>query len=152
MKTRHEILNRARKILDVRGADYGDAGDMWTAVAAIWSVRVGVEISPAKAASMMANLKQVRADLGAVKEDNAVDACGYEALAGELAGGVGAAPGRVDLGGDSIPVRGTSGPGVEERFLSNAMKYRGGVVEKPDRVELGDDQIPVHGGGGEPSQ
>lgn len=85
--TRDEILTEAGRLISGdRAALYGDAGEMWRRIAAIWSVRVGAEISPALALSMMANVKQIRADLGRACPDNAIDACGYEALAGELRG------------------------------------------------------------------
>jgi len=87
---RREILSEAMDLVEGdRSAAYGDPVELWRRVAAIWSVRVGVEISPQLACSMMANLKQVRADLGARHGDNWIDACGYEALAGEIAFGVG---------------------------------------------------------------
>ena len=84
--SRSDILLEAERLLsEEREAQYGDPHAFWAMVAAIWSARLGVGIHSATACSMMANVKQVRAQLGAPNPDNATDACGYEALAGEIA-------------------------------------------------------------------
>ena len=85
-KTRASILDEARALITgPRAEAYGDAEDMWGRVAAIWSVRVGADITPSLACSMMENLKQVRADMGAFDLDNWRDRCGYAALSAEMA-------------------------------------------------------------------
>ncbi len=83
--TRDVILQGASTALVERGAKYGEAGALFGRVAAVWSVRLGVAIAPSMAASLMGDLKRARADIGGFDPDHAVDAVGYEALAGELA-------------------------------------------------------------------
>lgn len=83
--TRGKILREAERLVcEEREAQYCDPHEMFEMVAQIWSIRVGKPMSAAFVCSLMADLKQVRAQLGAPNPDNYTDACGYLALAGEL--------------------------------------------------------------------
>ena len=53
-------------------------------IAALWSVWLGRTVTPQDVAVMMALLKIARMQHGAGTEDNAVDCCGYIALAEDM--------------------------------------------------------------------
>jgi len=85
--TRNEILDMAKSLINGdRAATHGDARSMHQTIAEMWSAILNVEISATQAALMMAALKLARAAAHPEHEDNWVDAAGYIALAGEMAG------------------------------------------------------------------
>lgn len=85
--TRAAVLDAARQaVTKDRAATHGALEDSFAAIAAIWSVRLGVTVSPAQVAIMMVDLKTVRAWGNAGHADNWVDIAGYAACGGELSG------------------------------------------------------------------
>ena len=85
---RNEILDTAKTLINGdRAATHGDAYEMHEVIAEMWSAILGFSVSPMRVALMMAALKLARASQNpADHADNWVDACGYIALAGEMAG------------------------------------------------------------------
>lgn len=87
-KQRGPILDAAREaVLKDRAAEHGDLHTNFTHIAAVWSIRTGVEITPAQAAMMLIDLKIARAWGNPGHDDNFIDMAGYAACAGELADG-----------------------------------------------------------------
>ncbi len=85
--TRAAVLGAAAQAcLKSRAATHGALEDSFAAIAAIWSVRLGVTVSPAQVAIMMVDLKTVRAWGNAGHADNWIDIAGYAACGGELSG------------------------------------------------------------------
>lgn len=83
---RPEILDEAKQaVMTDRAATHGDLEDNFRSIAAIWSVRLGVEITPAQVGIMMVDLKMTRAWDTPGHADSWVDAAGYAACGGELA-------------------------------------------------------------------
>jgi hypothetical protein len=84
--TRAAVLEAARTaVTKDRAATHGALEDSFTAIAAIWSVRLGATITPAQVAILMVDLKTVRAWGNPGHDDNWVDIAGYAACGGELA-------------------------------------------------------------------
>lgn len=84
--TRSEILNTAMQaVTKDRAATHGSAERNFGRIAAIWSIRCGVQISPAQVAIMLVDLKTTRAWDNPAHEDNWVDMAGYAACGGEIA-------------------------------------------------------------------
>ncbi len=85
--TRDEILDTAKTLINNdRAVTYGDAYEMHKVIAETWSAILGFSVSPMRVALMMAALKLARASQNPDHADNWVDAAGYIALAGEMAG------------------------------------------------------------------
>ena len=86
--TRAEVLDGAKAcVCQNREQEYGAIENNFAMIADMWSVYLGVEITPVDVALMMAQLKMTRIKTGTFKEDSFVDACGYIACAAELAKG-----------------------------------------------------------------
>lgn len=86
--SRNEILDTAKSLINGdRANTHGDARETHDAIALMWSAIIGVPISPVHVALMMAALKIARASKNLNHKDNFFDACGYIALAGEMAEG-----------------------------------------------------------------
>lgn len=86
---RTEILNKANEIIcKDRQATHGEAENSFADIANLWSAYLHREINPRDVAMMMVMLKIVRYKKNPSHLDNAIDLCGYAAIAGEL--GVGA--------------------------------------------------------------
>jgi hypothetical protein len=84
--TRSEILETAhRYITQDRAATHGGAEDSFSDIAAMWSIYLEHPVAPADVAMMMVLLKAVRFKNNPANVDNAIDAVGYSALAGEIA-------------------------------------------------------------------
>ena len=85
---RNEILDTAKGLINGdRAETHGDAYHMHNVIAEMWSTILGgISVSPMRVALMMAALKLARASENPNHSDNFVDACGYIALAGEMAG------------------------------------------------------------------
>tara|TARA_R110000772_G_scaffold35686_1_gene85925 strand:- start:612 stop:878 length:267 start_codon:yes stop_codon:yes gene_type:complete len=84
---REAILEAAAQAVTTdRQATHGNVENNFEDVAAIWSYRLGVKITPAQATIMMIDLKLVRAWGNQTHADNWIDMAGYAACGGELAG------------------------------------------------------------------
>lgn len=87
---RSEILDVARRAVMVdRAATHGEAEDTFGRIAAVWSARLGIEITPDQVTIMLIDLKTCRAWSNPGHADNWVDMAGYAACGGELATGKG---------------------------------------------------------------
>lgn len=85
---RSEILNTAKEYITKDRADtHGDAESNFGLIAAYWSAHLSRNISPHDVAVMMTLLKLARARGNPSHVDNAIDAAGYSALAGEIGTG-----------------------------------------------------------------
>lgn len=83
---RAAILDAARQAVMVdRAATHGEAEDTFSSIAAVWSARLGVTVTPAQVAIMLIDLKTCRAWENPSHGDNWVDMAGYAACGGELA-------------------------------------------------------------------
>lgn len=82
---RAEILDAAARAVTVdRAATYGEAERSFAQIAAIWSVRLGVHLTPEQVALMLVDLKTVRAWDNPSHADNWIDIAGYAACGGEI--------------------------------------------------------------------
>lgn len=94
--TRAEILDGARKcVCEDRESQYGSPEDSFRLIAELWepiirtycvSDGADVSITADTVALLMALLKCARIAGGRFKADSYIDACGYIACAGEIAG------------------------------------------------------------------
>ena len=85
--TRADILDGAKKcVCEDRESQYGSPEDSFTKIAQFWSDYLGYPITPEDVAMMMTLLKIARIAGGMFKADSYIDACGYMACAGEIAG------------------------------------------------------------------
>ena len=86
MSVRAEILAAAAQAVTVdRAATHGEAERSFAQIAALWSVRLGVEITPEQVSILLVDLKTVRAWGNPGHFDNWVDIAGYAACGGEVA-------------------------------------------------------------------
>lgn len=84
--TRGDILAAAHRAVTVdRAATHGSAEASFAMIAALWSARLGVVITPAQVAILLIDLKTVRAWSNPGHADNWVDITGYAACGGEIA-------------------------------------------------------------------
>ncbi|MBN7755505.1 hypothetical protein JYP46_01595 [Nitratireductor aquimarinus] len=84
--TRSDILETALQCVTVdRAATHGDAERTFGRIAAIWSARLGVELSEEQVCIMLVDLKTCRAWGNPGHADNWVDMAGYAACGGEIA-------------------------------------------------------------------
>lgn len=90
---RHKKLDRAyimelamKCVCGDRERDYGSPEDNFGVIAAFWTTYKGVAFTSKDVAMMMCLLKIARIKTGMFKRDSYVDACGYMACAGEIAG------------------------------------------------------------------
>ena len=70
-----------------RAATHGDLEDSFGTLAAVWSSRLGVTVTPSQVCLMLVDLKVTRAWSNPGHRDSFVDIAGYGACAGELADG-----------------------------------------------------------------
>jgi hypothetical protein len=75
----------AQACLKDRAATHGGLEDSFGQIAAIWSVRLGLLVTPEEVAILLIDLKTVRAWGNPHHADNWVDIAGYGACGGELA-------------------------------------------------------------------
>lgn len=86
--TRAAILEDAKAAVTVdRAATHGALESSFAQIAALWSLRLGVTVTPAQVAILMIDLKTVRGWTNPGHIDNWIDMAGYAACGGELAGG-----------------------------------------------------------------
>jgi hypothetical protein len=82
---RTEILKTANEyITKDRQATHGNAEDNFKNIARLWSAYTELPITTQDVAMMMALLKVARFKGNPSHTDNAIDLCGYAALAGEI--------------------------------------------------------------------
>ena len=85
--TRADILDGAKKcVCEDRESQYGSPEDSFKLIADFWSSYLDYAISADDVAMMMTLLKIARIAGGRFKADSYIDACGYIACAGEIAG------------------------------------------------------------------
>ncbi len=83
---RSEILEAARQAVTVdRAATHGDAERTFGRIAAVWSARLGIEITPDQFCILLVDLKTCRAWGNPGHADSWVDVAGYAACGGEIA-------------------------------------------------------------------
>ena len=81
-----KICDKAATLIDgERDKQHGDRNENFGCIASLWSAYLDREIKPHQVAWMMVMVKLARETNGTHSIDNAIDACGYAALAGELA-------------------------------------------------------------------
>ena len=86
-KPREVILNKASAlIVGDRNSDYGDPLENHARIANLWQVVLGIPIRPDQAALCMALVKVARLVHTPDHEDSWIDAAGYFAIGGEIAG------------------------------------------------------------------
>jgi len=85
MKGADCLRQAASLISGSRHEDYGDARENFSRIAAYWSVRLGIPVSAVDVADCLALMKMARKDKTPGHTDSAADACGYIALAIEIA-------------------------------------------------------------------
>ena len=87
---RAEILDTAKAYITVdRANTHGDAEANFGLIAAYWSAHLNKNVTAHDVAVMMTLLKLARAKSNPMHADNAIDAAGYSALAGEIGSGEG---------------------------------------------------------------
>jgi hypothetical protein len=87
---RAAILEAACQAVTVdRAATHGAVENTFGKIAALWSARLGVSITPAQVCILLVDLKTARAWGNPAHADNWVDIAGYAACGGELSNAVG---------------------------------------------------------------
>jgi hypothetical protein len=81
----HVLTQAADLVNNDRDRDYGAALANHQRIASIWSVILGVTVTPAEVALCMAGVKIARLAFDISKTDSWVDLAGYAALGGEIA-------------------------------------------------------------------
>tara|TARA_R110000868_G_scaffold302730_1_gene563292 strand:+ start:825 stop:1295 length:471 start_codon:yes stop_codon:yes gene_type:complete len=88
-RSRGNILDTAKQYVDTdRAEEHGDMEDNFQRIAAYWNAHLGLVsyIKDTDVAVMMTLLKVARIHSNTKNVDNWIDACGYMACGGELAG------------------------------------------------------------------
>ena len=86
MTTRADILDEAKRIVTQdRAATHGEPENTFAMIAASWSAKLGIPITPAQVCILMADLKACRAWANPTNRDNWVDGAGYNACGAEVA-------------------------------------------------------------------
>ena len=84
---RADILFIAEQLINGdRARDYGDAAENFLRIAALWKPILGVNVTATDVALCLAQLKIARLIQSPTHQDSWVDAVGYIALGGEIAG------------------------------------------------------------------
>lgn len=82
---RATILDSAKQaVTQDRQATHGQPENTFGAIAAVWSARLGVTITPAQVCILLVDLKTCRAWQNPAHQDSWVDVAGYAACGGEL--------------------------------------------------------------------
>lgn len=136
---RADILNTARDcVTRDRAATHGDAEDNFAWIAGHWNwwlqdkLMPGASITPYDVAQMMVGFKQARAKGNPAFRDNAIDAVGYSALAGEI----GAKQAR------SATERAATAPQADQT-LNDTRQPTPGTYEAPTRLRRGYERTPL---------
>ncbi len=81
------ILDDATRIVTKdRNATHGEPEDAFGLIAASWSAKLGIAVTPAQVCILLADLKACRAWLNPAHADNWIDLAGYAACGAETAG------------------------------------------------------------------
>ena len=78
------MLTEAARIVAERRVAYGDPAESMAAIAARWSVTLGIPVSPAKAALCLIDLKLARLAHDPAHADSITDIAGYAAVLREV--------------------------------------------------------------------
>lgn len=93
---RVDILATANELINgQRAKDYGDAATNFQRIADLWAPILGASVRADQVALCLTQLKVARLITSPAHEDSWVDAAGYIALGGEIAGAGAANEGRV---------------------------------------------------------
>jgi hypothetical protein len=76
-----EMLDECKGIVRERGKVHGAIDKTFLAIAALWSVRAGVEIKPSDVCDMLEDLKWVRSKENPGHHDNSLDGVNYKVIA-----------------------------------------------------------------------
>ena len=82
--TSWSILGHTAKVLEERRDDYGEAADQFSAIAARWSITLGMPVTPAQVALCMIDLKLARLARDPKYRDGPIDVIGYAAVLHEV--------------------------------------------------------------------
>jgi len=83
---RSDILKEAERIITKdRAATHGNAEDSFAMIGKMWGAYLGINVLPHDVAMLMVLFKAVRFRGNPTNSENALDAVGYSALAGEIA-------------------------------------------------------------------
>jgi len=83
---RGDILDEAKQCVTVdRAATHGDAEKTFGRIAAVWSARLGINVTEPQVCILLADLKTSRAWGNPCHADNWIDIAGYAACGGEIA-------------------------------------------------------------------
>jgi hypothetical protein len=83
---RSDILKEAERIITQdRAATHGNAEDSFAMIGKMWGAYLGINVLPHDVAMLMVLFKAVRFRGNPTNSENALDAVGYSALAGEIA-------------------------------------------------------------------
>ena len=86
MTPRDQVLERAHDaVMRDRAATHGAAERTFASIAAVWSARLGITLTPAQVCIMLIDLKGCRAWGNPGHADNWIDMAGYAACGGEVA-------------------------------------------------------------------
>jgi hypothetical protein len=84
---RSSILATANDLINgQRAKDYGDAAENFQRIADLWRPILGIDVTPEQVALCLTQLKVSRLITSPTHQDSWIDACGYLALGGEIAG------------------------------------------------------------------
>lgn len=84
---RDSILSTAADLISgQRAKDYGDAAENFQRIADLWRPVLGVDVTREQVALCLTQLKVSRLITSPAHQDSWIDACGYLALGGEIAG------------------------------------------------------------------
>ena len=84
--TARQILEHTADVVDARRKAYGPPGEIMAAIAARWSLTLGVHVTPAQVTLCMIDLKLARLVHDPEYLDGVVDVMGYAALLPEIVG------------------------------------------------------------------
>ena len=78
------LLQQAAGVIEHRERIYGPPSESFDAIAARWSLVLGIEVSPAQVALCLIDLKMARLTRGPSHLDSIVDVAGYAACLREV--------------------------------------------------------------------
>lgn len=81
---RLKVLGKAAETMEERGKNYGTPSQNFTNIAKLWSVTLGVEVTPLQVAMCMCHLKLARLAATEDHHDSWLDVLCYAALAVEV--------------------------------------------------------------------
>ena len=84
--TRAEILAAAaHAVMQDRNATHGEPENSFGLIAASWSAKLGITVTPWQVCILLADLKACRAWINPTHADNWIDGAGYNACGGGIA-------------------------------------------------------------------